>query len=263
MSLKRIPALSRTLNSLKVAALFGGLLGLGFGCVIEPLEPCDSGSNNKLNKDGTCECRIGYEWCEPNDPENLNCCDTGFGDTSGGDGDGDQTGDGDGDQTGDGDGDGDQTGDGDGDGDLPPETCSSEEEGLYWCTHDEAMGPEGSRFFICTNGEWVENASFLDEECKFFGWDFAYGCVDDGNEVLPICGDGSGNACTENDPVFCVDDDQIAYCSLGKETWDSCMEYCQEVGVGGAQFEHGECDASDPNDVACFCCDPGDPGCPV
>lgn len=264
-------SLNRPLHSLKTALLFGGVLGLGFGCIITPLEPCDSGSNNKLNSSGECECRIGYEWCDPTDDTNLNCCDSDGGETIGdgdpGDGDGDgDPGDGDGDgEPGDGDGDG-EPGDGDGDGDpgtLPPENCSSEEEGQFWCTHDEDMGPEGSRFFICMGGSWVENNGYLDDECKFIGWDFAYGCVDDGTDVIPVCGDGSGEACSESDPVFCVDDDQIAYCNFGKETWDSCMIYCQEVGVGGELFEHGECDDSDPNDVACFCCDSGDPGCPI
>ena len=65
-------SLSQTFKHLKLATLFGGVLGLGIGCVIEPIEPCDSGSNNKLNDEGTCECRIGYEWCDPDDPDDLN-----------------------------------------------------------------------------------------------------------------------------------------------------------------------------------------------
>ena len=263
-------SLQRTLQTLKTAALFGGILGLGFGCVItfDELEPCDSGSNNKLNDQGECECRIGYEWCNPEDETDLDCCDTDIGDGTSGDGDGDPTttGDGDGDPTTTGDGDGDPTGDGDGDGDpgtLPPETCTPDEEGAYWCTHDEAMGPEGSRFFVCENGLWVENTTFLDEDCQFNGYDFAYGCVDNGAEVVPICGDGSGQACNNDDPASCVDGDQIAYCYLGKETWDSCMAYCQDVGVDGVTYEYGECDDSVPGEVACFCCDSGDAGCPI
>ncbi len=260
-------SLTRTLQSLKTAILFGGVLGLGlgFGCVFEQIEPCDSGSNNKKTNDGQCECRIGYEWCDPSDSTNLNCCDSDIGETGNptGDGDGDPT------TTGDGDGDGDSTtgdGDGDGDGDtgtLPPDNCSADEEGAYWCTHDEAMGPEGSRFFICNGGQWVEDTQFLNDECTFIGYDFAYGCVDDGTQVVPICGDGSGDACTADSPIYCVDNDQIAYCDLGKETWDSCLQYCQEVGVEGQTFEYGECDDSVPEDVACFCCDSGDPGCPI
>jgi hypothetical protein len=267
--------LPRTLQSLKIGSLLGGILGLGFGCVItlEPLEPCDSGSNNKLDDNGECECRIGYEWCDPNDAENLNCCDSDIGDDSGtttnttntGDGDGD-TGDGDGD-TGDGDGD---PGDGDGDGDgdcadveLPPETCLPEEENFSWCTNSDDLHPECGQFFVCQGGFWTENPSAGDESCMFDGYDFSYGCVDNGMEVVFDCGDGSGAACNEADPAFCLDDDQIAFCLHGKETADSCLAFCQEEGIEGQTYEYGECDDSIPDDIACFCCDSGDEGCPI
>jgi len=273
-------SLSQTFKHLKTAALFGSVLGLGIGCVIdlEPIEPCASGSNNKLNDAGECECRIGYEWCNPDDLDDLNCCDDNIGDgTSGttitGDGDGDATGDGDGDQTGDGDGDpatgdgdGDPTGDGDGDcvpGDPPPESCTPDEEGFYLCTNTEEMGPECSQFYICMNGEWVEDPAFMDESCMFDGFDFAYGCVDDGENVFFECGDGSGSGCSADDPAYCVNDDEIAYCQYGKETWDSCQLFCEEVGIEGQTYEYGECDDSVPDDIACFCCDSGDPGCPI
>jgi hypothetical protein len=267
-------SLNRTLQSLKLATLLGGIVGLGFGCIInlEPLEPCDSGSNNKLDSNGECECRIGYEWCDPADQSNLNCCDDDIGgtntSTSGpGDGDGDPTGDGDPDT---GDGDGDPAGDGDGDGDgdcapgeLPPESCTGDEEGFYWCTNSEAMGPGCSEFYICENGAWTENPGFMDESCGFDGFDFAYGCVDDGSSVIFECGDGSGAACNDADPAYCVNEDEIGYCLWNKETWDSCQLFCEEVGIGGQTYEYGECDASVPDDIACFCCDSGDEGCPL
>jgi hypothetical protein len=273
-----------SLHSLKMAAMFGGILGLGFSCVIslEPIEPCATGENNKLDDNGECECRIGYEWCDPNDQANLNCCDDGNaddtgpgdGDTGPGDGDGDTgPGDGDGD-TGPGDGDGDagdgdgDAGDGDGDGDgdclpgeLPPETCTVEEEGFFWCTHTDMMGPECSQYFVCENGVWTENNAAMDEICIGDGYDFAYGCVDDGEQVFFECGDGSGAPCNNDDLPFCVDSDLYGYCQFGKETHDSCLIFCQEEGVEGQQFEWGECDASDPNDVQCYCCDFATPGC--
>jgi hypothetical protein len=265
-------SLNRTLQSLKIASLFGGVLGLGFGCVVtlQPLEPCESGSNNKLDENGECECRIGYEWCDPTDDTNLDCCETnnGSGGTTGpGDGDGDNSttnGDGDG-SPGDGDG---MPGDGDGDGDcagaqLPPETCSPDEEGFYWCTNDMAMGPECSQFFICMGGVWTESAAFMDESCVFDGYDFAYGCFDDGTNVVFECGDGSGEPCADSDPAFCVDMDQIGYCKYGKTTYDSCLTFCQTEGIEGQTYEYGECDMSIPDDIACFCCDQGDPGCPL
>lgn len=43
---------------------------------------CPTGSNNHLNATGDCECDVGFEWCVPDDADDLNCC-------SGGDGDGD------------------------------------------------------------------------------------------------------------------------------------------------------------------------------
>jgi hypothetical protein len=266
----------RTLQSLKLASLLGGILGLGFGCIVtlEPLEPCDSGENNKLDDNGECECRIGFEWCDPNDAENLNCCDSdnadsNTGDTSdsnNGDGDGDtNTGDGDGDN-GDGDGEpGDGDGDGDGDcvgGEFPPETCPPEEEGFAWCTNSDETQPQCGQFFVCEGGVWTEKPTDGDESCQFDGYDFSYGCVDNGEEVVFECGDGSGAPCTD-EPAFCMDDDLITYCQFGKETTDSCLAFCMEEGIDMTTYEYGECDDSIPDDVACFCCDSGDQGCPI
>ncbi|PRQ04886.1 hypothetical protein ENSA5_04640 [Enhygromyxa salina] len=264
-------SLTRNLQSLKLAALFGGIIGLGFGCVITvgPSEPCASGSNNHLNSQDECVCDFGYSFCDPDDISNLDCCEdlsSDGGTSDSGDGDGDtgdgDTGDGD---TGDGDGD---PGDGDGDsdctpGELPPESCTPDEEGFYWCSNTEDMGPDCSQFFICEGGIWTENPGFMDESCGFDGFDFAYGCVDDGVSVIFECGDGSGAACDDADPAFCVDDDAIGYCLWGKETWDSCQLFCEEEGIEGQTYEYGECDASIPDDIACFCCDSGDPGCPI
>ncbi|MFV8750015.1 hypothetical protein ACNOYE_05665 [Nannocystaceae bacterium ST9] len=268
-------SLFQTLH-LRTSLLLGSLLGLSYGCLISvgpPAEPCDSGVHNQLDDQGECICDIGYDWCNPNDPNDLDCCDNNVGEDEVGTSNGNttntsndtsndttatDTGDGDGDTT------ATDTGDGDGDtGTFPPDTCLPEEEGFYWCTHSEAMGPEGSQLFVCTGGAWVENAGVMDESCGFDGYDFAYGCVDNGTEVIFECGVGSGDACDETSPAFCVDDDQIGYCYQGKETWDSCMTFCQEVGIDGVTYEYGECDDSVPDDVACFCCDSGDQGCPI
>ncbi len=265
-------SLNATFKSLKTAALLGGILGLSFGCIIDisPLEPCESGSNNKLNDDGECECRIGYDWCT-DDPADLNCCDLDE-DTNGDDVDTTTSSD---DDTTNGD-DVDTTSETDtssetdsttGDdttdtGVLPPESCTPEEEGFYWCTHTEEMGPQGSQFFICEGGSWVENGAFMDETCMFDGYDFAYGCVDDGVDVIFECGDGSGSDCAE-DPAYCIDGDQIAYCYWGKETWESCQNFCENIGIDGVTYEYGECDESDPEDVSCYCCDADDPECPI
>ena len=75
------------------------------------------------------------------------------------------------------------------------------------------------------------------------------------------CGEGSGEACSNNDPAYCVDDDQLGYCQYNKDTWESCQLFCETVGIDGQTYEYGECDASIPDDIACFCCDSGDEGC--
>jgi hypothetical protein len=265
-------SLIKTLH-LRTSLLLGSVFGLGFGCVIElgpPAEPCATGEHNQLDDEGDCTCDIGYDWCDPSDDSNLNCCDNDIGDDEiDGDGDGPDDGPDDDVDTDDDVGtDSDSTGDGDGDGDgdtgtLPPENCEAEEEGFYWCTHSEAMGPQNSQLFVCTGGSWVEEAALMDESCMFDGYDFAYGCVDDGMSVIFECGVGSGDDCAEDAPITCIDDDQIAYCLDGKETWDSCLAFCQEMGIDGITYEYGECDDTDPADVACFCCDSGDEGCPI
>lgn len=257
---------------LRTSLLLGSLLGLTYGCIITAAEPCDSGNNNHLDANDMCVCDAFHDWCNPDDDTDLNCCEDDVADT-GDVGDGDGDGDGDTNTTGDGDGDTntdsgtDTTGDGDGDGDgdtnLPPADCLPEEEGFYWCTHSEAEGAEGSALYVCLDGVWTENNAEMDEACMFDGYDFAYGCVDNGVEVIFECGVGSGEACEAGSPAFCQDDDIIAYCQSGKETWDSCMSFCQEVGIDGITYEYGECDDSVPDDVACFCCDSGDPGCPI
>ena len=118
-----------SLQSLKMAAMFGGIIGLGLGCVIslEPIEPCESGVNNKLDDNGECECRIGYEWCDPNDSTNLNCCDedNAEGGTGPGDGDGDS---------------GDSTDSGGTTGSLPADMNS---EASCACSAQRGAGPAG------------------------------------------------------------------------------------------------------------------------
>jgi hypothetical protein len=77
------------------------------------------------------------------------------------------------------------------------------------------------------------------------------------------CGAGSGEPCNDADPAVCLNDDEIGYCLYSKQTADSCLAFCQEEGIEGQTYEYGECDDSIPDDVACFCCDSGDMGCPI
>ena len=149
----------------------GAVIGFGVGCRVEPLEPCATGENNKLDDAGQCECRIGYDWCNPEDASDLDCCPIGSANSETGDGD--------------------PTGDGDGDpgggecpaGEPPPESCSVDEEGFFWCTHTEDQGPCESQLYICQGGAWVLDEVTAQDSCEFDGYDFTYGCVDDGSEI--------------------------------------------------------------------------------
>ena len=75
-----------------LVCLLGGALGFVLGCsiVAEPtLEPCEHGANNYIDSAGMCQCRAGYERCDPDDPMNLDCCESGG---TGTDGTGTETG---------------------------------------------------------------------------------------------------------------------------------------------------------------------------
>jgi len=141
-----------------------------------------------------------------------------------------------------------------------PASCTTENEGASFCSNTEAQGPGGSRYWLCTSGEWVENTTAGDESCMFDGFDFAYGCVSVADSVQFVCGDGPGTAC-EGDTATCVDMDVINYCLYGKLTEDSCMRICSEEGDDmGVTYDYGEC-AMDT--MECFCCDAGTEGCPA
>ena len=216
-------------TSLPTACLLAGLLGLALGCPalsIEPVTPCESGENNKLDDDGTCECRSGYEWCVPQDPSNLNCCEEDLGST---------------------------TGDDCSAGNYPPELCTPEQEDSTWCTHSKGMSPCGGLLFVCKSGVWVDDSEEMQSHCENTGYDFAYGCVDNGEETTFECGNGPGTDCISSTLHHCVSEDVIGYCLWGKESWESCQQYCQEVGMNGQTYDYGECNDSIVVDVKCSC----------
>lgn len=211
-------------------------------CDDDTFEPCESGTNNHLSG-GECYCDAGYDWCTA-DTEDLNCCGSGGTDSSG---DSDSTGNGDSDSTG-----------GD-DGTPPPDSCEPGQEGNYWCTHDEDMGPEGSQFYICEGEEWVEHGEFADETCVGDGADFGYGCFDDGTQVVFPCGYGSGTAC-DGDVTACADPDVLEACKWGKSSETSCLMLCTVDGIDGEQFDCGVC-GEQQGESQCLCSDIGAPGC--
>jgi len=209
---------------------------------------CASGSNNHLDNADNCVCDSGYTWCDPTDIDNLDCCpvgneDGGTGSTSG-DGDGD---------TGTGDGDGDT---GTGDGVLPPDECEPEQEGSFWCTNTDSMGPIGSQTFECIEGLWVENPGWPELDCTSSDYDFGVGCVfnEELMEYQSVCGYGPGDPCDQDEyTANCGDSDSLLECFYTKVQSTSCQDFCENTGVGGETFEMGICEEVDGvSDCSCF-----------
>ncbi|WP_096330610.1 hypothetical protein [Nannocystis exedens] len=207
---------------------------------------------NSSSVDGQCYCDVGYTWCDPDDPADLSCCvDPGQTTATPTEGTSDAT--------------GEPTSDGTG-GDMcpgavgPPPSCDEDSESFF-CTHPSSCGPQGSAHYYCEGGVWVEDTS-LDDTCKLDGYDFAYGCVDDGGTIFVECGSGSGAACSGEAPS-CLDANTWAGCKWGKTTEVDCFVVCTEIGDDmGATYDHGACEVQD-GEAVCACCDAGDPGCPI
>lgn len=142
----------------------------------------------------------------------------------------------------------------------PPDTCIS---GQFWCTQTEACGPEASELYRCDEGAWILEPNLAKDSCNFDGYDFAYGCVDDGSAVVFICGDGPGSDCEPADPATCPNEQTLSQCLLGKLTHFDCLVQCTEVGDANMTlYDHGFC-GDDNGDNVCLCCDMGDRGCPI
>lgn len=145
---------------------------------------------------------------------------------------------------------------------LPPESCNPGQRS-FWCTKPESCGPEGGVVYRCVGGTWVLDAGLADENCNFDGFDFAYGCVDDGNKVEFVCGDGPGTACEAGEPSACIGEKGLQQCIYGKLAEFDCFVQCTEVGDDmGVLYDHGSCGEQDGESV-CLCCDEGDAGCPI
>lgn len=214
-----------------------------------------------------CYCNAGYTWCT-DDPDDLSCCPEGVttgptgsttepGTSSSGTSTSGATETSIGGSTGEGSSSGGPVCPGE---QLPPDSCDN---GSFWCTMPEACGPEGSEVYRCVDGVWVLEATLAKDNCAFDGFDFAYGCVDDGKTVQFLCGDGPGTACQASDPSSCADDMILAECTYGKLTHFDCMKQCTEIGDEmGVLYDYGSC-GEDQGLFGCLCCDMGEPGCPI
>ncbi len=291
-----------TFHSIRKALFIGALgasTGFGISCVLVAgdgiSKECGDLGTHSEEAGGECVCEAGYEWCDPNDQNDVDCCepdgvcpdansgwvdglcycDPDFtwcnpddqydlscceGDDTGGTG-GKGT-DGTTDSTG-------TAGTGGGGecsaGTAPdPSACTTDNEGEFYCTNTVDQGPACSTLYVCEGGAWVDASATAETSCQFDQFDFAYGCVDTGGvdgiaEV--VCGFGPGTACDDSEPSNCVDEDQIHWCHLGKLTEDSCSRICQDVGdESGATYDFGAC-VEDAGAAECGCCDTGDPAC--
>ncbi|MCX4243785.1 hypothetical protein [Paraliomyxa miuraensis] len=235
------------------------------------------GGEDHVHLEGqVCVCDPGYNWCVPDDLNDLSCCiddnqvpgtDTDGPTTSGatetaGTADATETADTTVDETGEPPGMCEQT-------DAPwngiePDAADCTEDGLVFCSNNDVEGPAGSRYWECVGGEWVEGVTVGDESCQFDGFDFAYGCVDDGSSVTFVCGVGPGTPCSGPACNGCGGDgDQIEFCDDGKLGGDSCFRICSEDGdAEGITYDFGYC-TTDGGVAECVCCDEGTEGCPV
>jgi hypothetical protein len=299
--------------------VLGGLAGLGLGCIINvgPLDCSECGNTgcNSQVVNGECRCDLGYEFANPNDPNDYECdripgkpgdascggednihlegevcvCDNGYNwcnpddlndlsccvDDNQAPGDGtdgedtspeptagtDTVADGTADETGDPPGMCEQT-------ETPwngvePEDGDCTEDGLVFCSNNAEQGPAGSRYWECMGGSWVEAPNTGDESCQFDGFDFAYGCVDDGTSVTFVCGVGPGTPCSGPECNGCGNDgDAIEFCEEGKLGADSCFRICTEDGDDqGVTYDFGSCVIASDGTAECACCDEGDEGC--
>jgi len=232
-------------------------------CVPEMAKEGDCSEPHNILIGNECHCDEQYTWCN-DDPNDFSCCvDEGHnGDTGGDTGSDDVADTGDtGVETGTDTADtGVDTGTDPTDTGVEPDPADCTEDGLSFCSNTEEQGPEGSRYWVCTGGEWVEDTEAGDAACQFDQYDFAYGCVATESAVEFVCGEGPGTDC-EGDAATCADADIISYCFMGKLTEDSCLRICMEEGDDmDVTYDYGECSA-DTNE--CFCCDEGEEGCPA
>jgi len=242
----------------------------------KPNADCNDFPNLVSSGVGECKCTDGFNWCAPDDPNDFSCCVDDAQDAQSGTDDptnatdvtdsvSDTVAD-----AGTGTTDDPTVADTSGDttpgtsGAVPdPAQCTVETSDAIFCSNTAEAGPQGSIYYTCTDGVWTENATAADELCAFDGYEFAFGCVDEGTSVDFICGNGPGTDCDGSTEATCISAEVINACLFGRLTEDNCATICNEVGdEDGVTYESGFCDAeSDPPE--CFCCDSGEEGCPV
>ena len=270
----------------RFAALCGFLSSVALGCVITVGDggkgandgSCpDDNSRYDAEKD-ECFCNIGYDWCNDDDETDLACCvdDTS---NSNSNSNSDPTGN----PSSNSESNTDDTTTNEptsgttaeipttsegttGDPvecvveELPPGSCGEGEDFLCLQASDAACEVEGSKFYVCTGGVWVEDPNGPNANCQADGFDFGYGCEDNGTMVEFVCGIGPGTPCEGEDT--CNGDTVLESCVYGKLGSTDCTAFCMDVGDDmGITYDYGYC--GDQRGIACICCDDGDEGCPI
>lgn len=269
--------LTSGLKFTRLSALSAFLSSVALGCVVtlggsgKEADSCTD--DNSFLSNGECFCNAGYDWCKPNDINNLDCCATTTSDTNPGTGTSDTN-------------NGTTTNaptsgttaevpttsETNGTtgapldcsvGTEPPGSCDANTENFLCLTADNPdCGPEGSKYYVCTNGSWVENPNGPNENCIADGHGFAYGCVDEDSMVKFVCGEGPGTACTNDTPDACNGDVSLESCDYGKLSATDCTVLCMTEGDGmGVTYDYGYC--GDQRGISCICCDEGDADCPI
>lgn len=272
---------SSIFSSGRLAALCGFLSSVALGCVITVGDGGKQSNgdscpgDNIRYDDGECFCDIGYDWCNEDDLNDLTCCvDTTSNSNSNSNSNSDATSN----TASNSDGTTEPTSgttaeipttSGGTTGEPvdctvevpPPESCIAGEDFLCLSAANPDCGTEGSKFYVCTNGAWVENPNGPNENCVSDGYDFGYGCVDEDNMVKFECGIGPGTPCEGGDT--CNGETLLEICYQHKLSSTDCTALCMEVGDGmGITYDYGYCGEQD-SETLCICCDEGDDGCPI
>jgi hypothetical protein len=267
----------------RFAVLLGTFLSsVAFGCVITVGDGGKASSEcpdqNSYLKDNKCFCDIGYDWCNPSDDADLSCCDNGTSASSVTNNTGGTTSD---TATGTGTATGGTTGGStteeppttsQGTTGAPvdcsstasvPESCDPNSENFLCVQADNPdCGPEGSKYYVCDGGTWAEDPTGPTGQCTADGFDFAYGCTDNGTMIEFVCGNGSGTACS-GDTKSCNGDTNLEFCQFGKLGTQDCLVQCMDVGDDmGVTYDFGYC-GDQGSGSQCICCDEGDRGCPL
>ena len=275
------------LKSGRLAVLLGFLSSLAVGCVIgvnqngKKSDECPE-DNSYLDADkGECFCNANYEWCNPDDAADLTCCPSNDSSSQTNNTQTDPT-----NTTPGTDASGGTTHEPTGGTTAEPPTTSvsgttgepldctvttpvpdscdpNTETALCLSADNPDCGPEGSKYYSCEGGQWVQAPAAGAASCINDGYDFSYGCIDDGKKIEFLCGDGPGTPCVEGDPSACVDDKTLSECKWNKTTHYDCFTICTEQGDSmGVLYDYGYC-GEDMGQTGCLCCDMGEPGCPI